>query len=41
MEVIEDIIAEAMGLDIEGINFYRDKKLSDQAVEEFVEMAKE
>lgn len=39
MEVIEDIIAEATGLDTEGINFYRDRKLSDWVVEEFVDTA--
>lgn len=41
MEVTKDIIAEAMVLGIEGINFYRDRKLLDRAMEEFADMAKE
>ena len=36
MEVSEDIIGKSMGLDTEGINFYNDKKLSNQVVDEFV-----
>ena len=41
MGVFEDIIVEATRLDIEGINFYRDRKLSNRVVEEFVDSAKE
>lgn len=41
MEVTEDIIVEATCLDTEGINFYRDRKLSDRVVEEFAKTAKE
>lgn len=39
--VTEDIILEATGLDTEGINFYRDRKLLDCDVEEFAETTKE
>ena len=41
MEVTQDIIEEATGLDTEGIKFYRDMKLLDQAMEELVKMEKE
>ena len=41
MEVSKDIIAEATGLDMEGINFYHDRKLSDKAIDEFVDSSKE
>ena len=41
MDIMEDIIAEATSLHIEGINFYRDSNLSDSAIEEFVETTKE
>lgn len=41
MEVSGDIIAEEMGLDMEGINFYWDRKLSDRGVDEFADSAKE
>ena len=37
MEISEEVIAEATGLDLEGINFYRERKLSDIAIEEFVD----
>ena len=35
MEVSQEIIVEALGLDMEGINFYRDRKLSDRAIDEW------
>ena len=41
MEVLEDIIVKVMGLDMEGINFYHDRKLSDRAIDEFMDSAKE
>lgn len=41
MEVTKEVIVEAMGLDMEGINFYRDRKLSDRAIDEFVNSKKE
>ena len=41
MEVREDNIVEAISLELDGINFYRDKKLSNRVVDEFVEMTKE
>lgn len=41
MEVIEEIITDSIGLKIEGINFYRDKKMSNRVMDEFVELAKE
>ena len=41
MEVTEEIISKATGLDMEGINFYRDRKVLDKAVDEFTESAKE
>jgi len=37
MEILEEVIAKATGLELEGINFYRERKLSDKAIEEFVE----
>ena len=36
-----EVIAEATRLDMEGINFYWDRKLSDRAIDEFVDSAKE
>ncbi len=41
MDVIEDIIVEATRLDMEAINFNKDRKLSHRAIEEFVETTKE
>ena len=41
MEVLEEIIVEAMGLDMESINFYHDRKLLDKAIQEFVDYVKE
>ena len=41
MEVSEDIIAEATGLEMEEINFYQDWKLSDRVVDKFAHLAKE
>ena len=37
MEVIEDVIATAMRLEMDGINFYQERKLSDRAIDEFVD----
>ena len=37
MEVTEEVIAEATGLELEGLNFYREHKLSDRAVDDFVD----
>lgn len=37
MEVTEEVIAEATGLDMNGINFYQDRKLLDKAIDKFVE----
>ena len=37
MEVTEDVIAKATGLELDGINFYREQKLSDRPVNEFLE----
>lgn len=41
MEVTEDIIAEATGLALDGTNFYRERKLSDKAIGDFVESEQE
>ena len=41
MEVSDEIIVEAMRLDMEGINFYQNRKLSDRAIDEFVELVNE
>jgi hypothetical protein len=41
MEIMEDVITKAMALGIDGINFYRDRKVSDKAVTEFAVTAKE
>ena len=35
MEVIEEVIVEAIGLEMEGINFFRDRKILDGVIEEF------
>ena len=37
MEVTEEVIAEATGMELEGLNFYRERKLSDRAVDDFVD----
>ena len=37
MEVKKEVIAEAMGLELEGLNFYREQKLSDRAMDDFVD----
>ena len=37
MEVIKEVIAEAMGLELEGLNFYREQKLFDRVVDDFVD----
>lgn len=37
MEVIEEVIAEATSLELEGLNFYRERKLSDRVVDDFVD----
>ena len=37
MEITEEVIAEATGLELEGLNFYRERKLSDRAVDDFVD----
>ena len=36
MEITEEVIVEAMGLELEGLNFYREWILSNKAIEEFV-----
>ena len=41
MEVTEEVIAEARGLDMDSINFYQDRKLSDRAIDKFVESKNE
>lgn len=41
MEIIEDVIAKATSLKLDGINFYKDRKLFEWVVDEFVEMTKE
>ena len=38
MYVTEEIIAEATGLELVGINYYRERKLSDKAIEDIVEI---
>ena len=37
MEISEEVIVETTGLELEGINFYREKKLLDRAIKEFVD----
>lgn len=37
MEITVEVIAEAMGLEMEGLNFYRERKLSDRAIAEFAD----
>ena len=37
MEVTEEVIVKATGLEMDDINFYRERKLSDRAIDEFVE----
>lgn len=41
MEIIEDVIVEAIGLGVDGIKFYRDRKVSDKAVTKFDVTVKE
>ncbi len=41
MDVIKEIITEATGLDLDGINYYRERKLSEKAIEDFVETEQE
>ena len=41
MEVTNEIITEATSLDMEGINFYRDRKMFGTIADEFAESAKE
>ena len=41
MDVIEEIIVEAIGLDMDEINFYQERKLSDKAINDFVEIERE
>ena len=41
MEVSEDMITKAIGLGVDGMNFYKDKKVSNKVVTKFVETAKE
>lgn len=38
MEVTEDVIIEATGLEMEGINFSGDKKVSNRVVDIFTEL---
>ena len=37
MEVTEDVITDSMGLEMDGIKFYWERKLSNRAIDEFVE----
>ena len=37
MEVIEEVIAEAMGLDMDEIKIFWERKLSNRAIDKFVE----
>ena len=37
----DEVIIEATGLDMEGMKFYRDRKLSNMAIDEFVDSTKE
>ena len=41
MEVTKEVIVEATGLELEGLNFYRERKLSDRAVDDFVDSESE
>ena len=41
MEVLEDVIIEAIGLEIDSMKFYRDRTVLDRVVIEFVETTKE
>lgn len=41
LEVMEDTIAEATGLALDEMNFYRDQKISDKAIDDFVESEQE
>ena len=41
MKVLEDIIAEAIGLEVDGMNFYRDRKVWDKVAIKFAWIAKE
>ena len=36
MEVTEETIMEATGLDLDGMNFYRERKVLDKAIDDFV-----
>ena len=37
MEISKEVIAKATSLELDGINFYREQKLLDKAIEEFVD----
>ena len=41
MEVLEDVIVEATSLGVNGMNFYKDGKVLDKVVIQFVETTKE
>lgn len=41
IEIDEDLIAQATGLRMEGYNFYRDKKVSKEAIDKYPETEKE
>ena len=41
MEVTEEVMAKATGLELEGLNFYREQKLSDRSVDDFVDFEME
>ena len=41
MEVTKEVIVEATRLDMDGINFYQEMKLSDRAIDDFVETEQE
>ena len=41
MEVTEEVIVKATVLDIDGINFYQDRKLSNRVIDKFVESENE
>ena len=41
MDVTEDVITEATRLDMDGINFYQERKLLDRAIDDFVQIEKQ
>ena len=37
MEITKDVITKSMGLEMEGINFFKDRQVSDRAIDIFME----